>query len=343
MDTLLYADERCLGHVPPGSHPERPARLQAILDSLAAEPLPGTRFVPSEPATREDLLLIHPAAYVDRVLSLRGRTVELDPDTWVSPGTVDAALLAAGSAVQAVQAVCGGDDRRAFSLNRPPGHHAEPGRAMGFCIFNNVAVAAAHARARLGLERVLVVDWDVHHGNGTQDAFWEDGNVLFFSSHRAAPFYPQTGGWEEVGAGPGTGKTVNVPLPPGLGDADYLEIYREVLLPIANEFRPELVLVSAGFDTHREDPLGGMAMTAAGFGGLTSLVKGIADQHAGGRLVLLLEGGYDLDGLVEGVRACIGALGASSQPPVGGQAGPLAGEIIQRARAAHGAHWSSLS
>lgn len=214
---------------------------------------------------------------------------------------------------------------------------------MGFCIFNNVAVAAAHARARLGKERILIVDWDVHHGNGTQEIFWGDGDVLFFSTHRGAPFYPQTGGWEETGAGDGAGKTVNVPLPQGLRDGDYLAIFREVLVPIADEYRPDLVLVSAGYDTHRDDPLGGMGMTPAGFGALTSTVREIAERHAEGRLALFLEGGYDLGGLVGGVRASIEALAPSPPAPASPAPTPAGRDVIRRARSTHARHWPSLS
>jgi acetoin utilization deacetylase AcuC-like enzyme len=306
--TRLYFDDRMLAHDPGRGHPERPDRLRAIRAAL--EGAPGEWVVPA-PAAREDLLRVHDAAHVDRIEALRGRVAGLDPDTATSPGSVEAALLAAGAAVQAVDA--GG---RAFALVRPPGHHAEPDRAMGFCLFNNVAVAAAHALAT-GRERVLVVDWDVHHGNGTQDAFYDRDDVLFFSTHRF-PFYPGTGGAREHGRGPGEGYTVDVPLPPGLGDGDYARVFSEVLLPIADDFRPDLVLVSAGFDAHRDDPLGGMALTEEGFATLCGVVADIADRHAGGRLVLVLEGGYDLRGLARGVRACADVLGGAAPPPPGG-------------------------
>lgn len=343
METLLFTDERCLLHETPYSHPESPKRLRKILDSLAAEPVPGTEQATVRPATRDELLLVHEVRHVDAILELRGRSTQLDVDTWLSPGSVDAALLAAGATVEAVRALKEGRARNAFVLVRPPGHHAESNRSMGFCIFNNVALAAAVARKQLGVERILIADWDVHHGNGTQEIFWDRSDVLFFSTHRKPPFYPQTGTLEEVGAGEGLGYTVNVPLPGGVGDGDFLSIYREILEPIADAYRPELVLVSAGFDTHVVDPLGGMEMTAAGFAALTTCLRGIAERHADGRLALVLEGGYDLGGLTEGVRACIDVLAAEELPrPSLPPPRPEVAELIRATRAFHAANWPTL-
>ncbi len=326
--TRLLFDERMAAHDPGRGHPERPDRLRAVRSALEGA---AGEWVAPTPVSREDLLRVHDAAHVDRILALRGRVAGLDPDTAVSPGSVDAALLAAGAAVQAVDA--GG---RAFALVRPPGHHAVPSRAMGFCLFNNVAVAAARALAS-GRRRVLVVDWDVHHGNGTQDAFYDRDDVLFFSTHQF-PFYPGTGAAHEQGRGQGEGYTVDVPLPPGLGDGDYAIVFAELLVPIADAFRPDLVLVSAGFDAHRDDPLGGMAVTEEGFAALCGVVRDLADRHAEGRLVLALEGGYDLQGLARSVRACVDVLGGATPPPPA-RASARGEAALTAAQTAQRRHW----
>jgi len=338
--TVLFVDDRCLDHDPGHAHPESPARLRAIREALERSPVEGCRAVEPTPATREQLVRVHDGLYVDSILALDGKSAELDPDTSVSPGSVQAALLSAGAAIEAATAVSTERARRAFSLARPPGHHAEPDRAMGFCLFGNVAVAAAHARATLGHERVLIVDWDVHHGNGTQSAFYERDDVLFFSAHRF-PFYPGTGALEEAGRGKGEGFTVNAPLPPRLGDDDYAALFRELLVPIADAWRPDLVLVSAGFDPHEDDPLGGMAVTPEGFARLCSIVGQIADRHAGGKLALVLEGGYDLSGLAGSVSACIEVL-AGAQVPEAGPPSPRGRQAIDRAIAFHSRYWPSL-
>ena len=296
-------------HDPGLGHPESPARLDAVLDALVDKIVDA-----AVPAPREAVERVHPANYVDALETLRGRRVAIDPDTIACEGSVDAAFLAAGAAIQAVEAVTRGDARRAFALTRPPGHHAEPTRPMGFCFLNNVAIAAAHARATLGRERVLVVDWDVHHGNGTQRAFWDRDDVLFFSVHQS-PFYPGSGLVEERGGRAAEGRTVNLPLPAGLGDGAYQAAFEDILRPIAHRFRPDLVLVSAGFDAHRDDPLGGMQVSTDGFAALCGVVRDIADAHAGGALALVLEGGYDLRGLAASVRACVEVLEGATPPP----------------------------
>ncbi len=313
-DVLLLVDDTMLGHDPGPHHPERPDRLRAIVAALRGSPVAGVRWVVPRPAPREAIERIHEPAYVDGIERLRGRSAALDLDTTVSPGSIPAALLAAGAAIDAVTAVTAGDARCAFALVRPPGHHAEAQRAMGFCLFNNIAIAAAHARAALGCQRVLIVDWDVHHGNGTQHAFYDRSDVLYFSTHRS-PFYPGTGGADEVGAGEGAGHTVNVPLGARCGDAEYAAIFDELLGPVADAYRPDLLLVSAGFDAHRDDPLGGMGVTAEGFAALCGRVRGITQRHAGDRLVLILEGGYDLGALAESVHACVEVLAGATCPP----------------------------
>ena len=326
---LLVSDERMEGHEPGPGHPEAPERLQVVCAALSG--LDGTRWATPQPAARTAVERVHAAAHVAHMEAVRGRRAALDADTHVSRGSIEAAWLAAGAAVDATTAVVRGEARAAFALVRPPGHHAEPDRAMGFCLFNNVAIAAAHALAELGIERVLVVDWDVHHGNGTQSTFFQRDDVLALSLHQF-PFYPGTGSADEIGAGPGRGYTVNVPFPAGRSNADYARALEDLLLPIAAEFRPELVLVSAGFDAHRADPLAEMGVTEDGFAAMTALVRDVAAEHAGGRLVLLLEGGYDLRALADSARACVDVLLGASPPSFGGTS-QRGGETIARVAA----------
>lgn len=336
-DVIVFYDERMLAHRPdvddpflPGrmdrrvreilnglgvkwTYPEHPGRLTAIRESLEQTPIPGLRFETGQPATREQLTRVHTTAYLNAIYGLRGKNAWLDVDTTaVSSGSVEAAEVAAGTTVAAVEAVLGGRARHAFALVRPPGHHAEPVRARGFCLFNNIAVAAAHAREALGCERVLIIDWDAHHGNGTQDIFWAEPDVLFFDVHRAAPFYPGSGALEDVGGGLGEGYTVNIPLPDGAGDAAVLKAFREILVPAADYFKPDLVLVSTGFDAHRLDLA--LNVSYAGFAALTRIVQEIADRHCEGRLVMALEGGYHLESLANGVRATLEVLAGGDAP-----------------------------
>ena len=224
------------------------------------------------------------------------------PDTPISEDSYDAALAAAGGVLAAVDAVMEGRIRNAFCAVRPPGHHSLPNQAMGFCLFNNVAIAARYLQKKHGVAKVLIVDWDVHHGNGTQEVFYDDPTVLYFSVHRY-PFYPMTGSKAERGAGDGLGFIINVPLPAGTGDAEYRKAFREILMPKAMDFDPDFVLVSAGFDAHEDDPLGGMEVSSEGFAEMSRLVKQIADRCCEGRLVSVLEGGYDLEGLADSVEA----------------------------------------
>ena len=320
QDTLVLFDARMIAHEAGPGHPERPERLAGLHRGLTERPVGGVRWVAAPPASRQTVERVHSRAYVELVESLRGEHAQLDPDTGVSPESVEAAYLAAGAGIEAVEAVVGGRAPSAYALVRPPGHHAERGYARGFCLFNNIAIAAAHALEVLGLERVLVVDWDVHHGNGTQHSFEDRRDLLFFSSH-LYPFYPGTGAMEEAGRGAGQGYTVNVPLPYGRGDGDYAFVFDELLVPIAERFAPQLVLVSAGFDAHRRDPLaglvsgyGGMGLSDEGFATLCGTVKAVADRFAGGKVVLLLEGGYDVRALVESSRACLRVLRGETPP-----------------------------
>ncbi|WP_444986129.1 histone deacetylase family protein [Halomonas mongoliensis] len=317
MDTRIRSLLSGLGV--PWKYPEHPARLTAIRHLLELEPVPGVTFQTGMAATREQLARVHTLSYVDSLSRLRGKSAWLDVDTTaVSPGSVEAAEVAAGTAIAAVEAVLQGRTESGFALVRPPGHHAEPVRARGFCLFNNVAVAAAHARLALGCERVMIVDWDAHHGNGTQDIFWADPDVLFFDIHRASPFYPGTGSLEEVGAGLGDGTNVNVPLPADAGDAAYLKAFREILVPAAEWFQPDLILVSAGFDPHSHD----LALNVSydGFAAMTGILQALARRHCSGRLVFVLEGGYNLISLSRGVRTVLRVL-AGEAPPEPGQRG----------------------
>ncbi len=312
-EVLLLSDPAMFEHDPGPGHPERPQRLVTVCDALRTQPVAGTRWAIPQPAPNPLLERVHAPVYVDHLDELRGTSARLDADTLVSPGSIAAARLAAGAAVDAVTAVIAGRARRAFALVRPPGHHAEVDRAMGFCLLNNIAVAAAHARADLGCRRVLIVDWDVHHGNGTQHAFFDRRDVLFFSTHRF-PFWPGTGDLHEIGADAGIGFTVNVPLPAGCGDTEYRAVFDELLVPVADDFEPELILVSAGFDAHTRDPLGGMSMTTQGYRSLCGVVCELADRLCDGRLALILEGGYDLDALAGSVRACVEVLAGAASP-----------------------------
>jgi acetoin utilization deacetylase AcuC-like enzyme len=303
VDVGLVLDDVFLGHAPLAHHPERPERLIAVRRSLTAHHLVHAGVVVQpRPAREEEIGRVHTAAYLaDLTRLVPGQSGWLDEDTSYSPGTWTATLAAAGAAIELAEATVSGRLVRGMAVIRPPGHHALRDRPMGFCLLNNVAIAAAAARAA-GLARVAIVDWDVHHGNGTQDIFWEDPSVLFISLHQF-PYYPGSGASEEIGGGPGKGATVNLPLPAGSGDAEYCAAVNEVVVPALKAFRPELILCSAGFDAYVDDPLAGMNVTGAGFALIARAVRRAADELCGGRMVCLLEGGYDLLGVSEGVLA----------------------------------------
>jgi acetoin utilization deacetylase AcuC-like enzyme len=321
-------------------HPERPERLDALRRGLREAGVEERLLLLEPPAaTPEQILRIHSEAHLARIAATAGRTVAFDPDTQAGPRSYEAALRAAGAVVDAVERVLAGRLDRAFCAVRPPGHHAETDRAMGFCLFNNVAVAAAHALA-LGLARVAIVDWDVHHGNGTQRSFWEDPRALYVSSHQF-PFYPGTGSLGELGEGPGLGFTVNLPMPAGLGDGDYARVYREVVVPIGSGFDPELLLVSVGFDPHAADPLAGMRVGPDGFASLAQACLEIASGSARGRAVFVLEGGYDLDGIAESAAAVGRVLVGEAPPAIGRSA--YAGPLIEAYRKVHSAYWPALA
>jgi len=290
-------------------HPEKAERLQAILALLEESGLRSALTpIAADDATPADLELVHRPEMIRWVRErIEAGERALDMDTAVSSRSYEAALRAAGGCLRATDAVLAGEIDSAFCLVRPPGHHATPGHAMGFCLFNNVAIAARHAIARRGLERVAIADFDVHHGNGSQDAFYKDPTVLYCSTHES-PLYPGTGSWREVGTGPGLGFTVNVPLPMDSGDQQYRRAFQTVLLPALRRFRPQLILVSAGFDGHFADPLAWMSLSCAGYYELALMLRQAAEELCGGRIVFSLEGGYDLKALAWSVRACFDVL-----------------------------------
>jgi acetoin utilization deacetylase AcuC-like enzyme len=294
--TALFTHAACLEHAPGPGHPESPSRLRAVLAALDDPCLAALERLEAPRATREQLLRVHAAALVDAVLAPlpAGAQRRLDADTVQSPGSAEAALRAAGAACAAIDAVMDGSVRRAFCAVRPPGHHATASQAMGFCLFNNVAVGAAHALAVHGLERIAIVDFDVHHGNGTADSFRHEPRVLYASTHQW-PLYPGTGASEDRGEG----NLVNVPLPSGAGSVEFRRACEDEVLPALDAFRPQLVLVSAGFDAHRRDPLANLSLETDDYGWITARLVELAVRHAGGRLVSTLEGGYDLTALAD--------------------------------------------
>ncbi len=301
--TGIVRDPRYAGHCMGPDEPECPERLDVLYALLEEPELAGCfqNILPGMVA-KEDLARVHSADYIDLLETTSGKQATfLDEDTRTSPLSNEVAQLAAGGLCRAIEAVHAGRVDNAFALVRPPGHHAERAAARGFCLYNNVAIAARFAQSKLGLARILVVDWDLHHGNGTQHCFEDDPSVLFFSTHQAFT-YPHSGSLRQIGKGAGKGYTVNVPLLPGFGDGDYLVLFESLLKPIALEFRPDLVLVSAGFDIHFNDPLGKMKVTPAGFAGMTRILLDIAERCCEGKLVITLEGGYHLEALKDSVR-----------------------------------------
>lgn len=294
QSTLVFRHAAFIGHDTGSYHPENPSRIIAIDQELQRRNLLNHRTEPSwEPATDEQILRAHAPDLLERLTRLTSHGGgEIDPDTVVRPDSLATARLAAGAAVGAVDAIAAGSTSTAFVLGRPPGHHATRHRAMGFCLLNTIAIGAAHALAS-GFDRIAIVDWDVHHGNGTQDIFVEHDNVLFASAHRYDGWYfPATGAAAERGTGRGTGYTLNVPLAVGDGDEEIVRAFNDLILPAVAEFRPDLVMISAGYDAHREDLLGGLTVTDEGFQVLASRVCEVARSYAGGRVIAVLEGGY---------------------------------------------------
>ena len=315
-DLILISSPRFAEHQTPPGHPERPERAEAM-DVIAARWRDERgEVVAPRAATHEELARVHDDEYLRRISETAGQAVALDPDTYTSPDTHEIALLAAGAAIDAVERVMSGSSRSALALVRPPGHHAERGRAMGFCLYNNVAVAATHART-LGAERVAIVDYDAHHGNGTQHMFESSSRVLYVSTHQF-PYYPGTGAADEIGVGAGEGLTVNLPLEAGAVSEDYHCVFEEVVLPVLRQFEPTLLLVSAGFDAHERDPLAQMRLTTGTFAAMTMELRSVAAECCNGRMALVTEGGYDLHALAASldaiVRTLAGPLGSARWP-----------------------------
>jgi acetoin utilization deacetylase AcuC-like enzyme len=331
---LLIASPRFEEHVTPPGHPERMERARVFNSVAARWKEQGGRTAAPRPVTRAELERVHEKEYLDRLAATAGRAVMLDADTYTSPESLEIAALAAGAVVQAAEHAVAAREP-AFALVRPPGHHAEADKAMGFCLYNNVAVAAAAARAR-GLDRVAIVDIDVHHGNGTQWMFYDDPAVLYISSHQF-PFYPGTGAADEVGTGKGRGFTVNLPLEAGATDADYDLVYRAVALPVLDRFAPQLTLISAGYDMHERDPLASMRVTTAGCASLVAMLSAAARRHGG--LAFAAEGGYDLKALEECLNASLQAAETSNIPPAAAGPAPRGERALAAVRAAQAPFW----
>ena len=306
--TGVVVDRAYLKHEPGEFHPERPERIGVLLN--LAEQLDEQKFQLLAPAAadRFEIESCHSADYVALVeATSKANQHALDGDTITCRDSFGVGLLAVGGLLRLLDAIAAAETANGFALVRPPGHHALKNRAMGFCLFNSIAIGARHLKRVHGAKRILIVDWDVHHGNGTQEAFYDDASVLFISTHQF-PFYPGTGAIDEIGVNGGEGYTINVPLPAGCGDAEYLRVFEEIVVPAANKFEPEWILVSAGFDPHRRDPLGGMKVTDEGFGAMAQILLRLAERHAGGKIAFLLEGGYDLAALSKSVAAVLNAM-----------------------------------
>jgi len=342
----IIKDDRYLEHHAGEGHPESPNRLRVLYDLINAE-FSDLPLIPPRLATESELALIHTPLYIQMVANTEGKVFSrLDPDTGLSARSYEIARLAAGGLLQAIDSLLTHDPKSrtpetVFAFVRPPGHHAEPSRGMGFCIFNNVAIAAEYAREKFGLKRILIVDWDLHHGNGTQHAFYDTPAVLYFSSHQY-PHYPGSGNFDEVGSGAGEGFTINAPLPAGFGDPEYVRIYSTVLLPVALEYKPELVLVSAGFDPFVQDPLGSMKLTGNGFGALTGIVQDIAKATCDSKILITLEGGYNPEGLRSGVKSVLRTLMGRPAKVMGKAPANAADQVIERIVSMQKKYWKSL-
>ena len=304
----VVRDARYLEHKPGLVHPESPGRLKSVYRMLDRDFADKLMTIVPEPATLEDIERVHTPAYIDQILSTVGRDfTALAPDTYLSARTYEAAWLAVGGAIKAMESVVSGECRAAFALIRPPGHHAAPDRAGGFCIFNNIGIVARRAVESHGLNRILIIDWDIHHGNAIQDLFYDDNRVFYLSSHYMG-WYPHTGEWEETGEGPGTGYNVNIIVPKNLRDDDIVHIYREVLGPVFRSYKPELVIVAAGFDAHERDPLGRTKLTENAYRWLTQMVLQWCDATKNAPLMFSLEGGYDNRALAASIHEVLDVL-----------------------------------
>ncbi len=340
MDIGITLDSRFARHETPPGHPERPGRVQAISERLSGWSRFGEfRIIEPVPATWDSLTAVHSQEHVARIRAADGLSVQLDPDTHMSPHSLEAALLAAGSSLQLTKMISEGELNAGFAIVRPPGHHAESRRAMGFCLFNNIAASAQWAIQSGRFERVAIVDFDVHHGNGTQEIFESRSDVLYISTHQH-PLYPGTGQFGEQGREAGRGFTVNFPIPPRNGNAFYDALFDDFIVPILRRFKPELLLVSAGYDGHADDPLAGMNLDEAGFFRLSNRLNGVARDVCSGRVLYVLEGGYDLQALAASVQETLSSmLGDFAEEPVSGEASYR--EYRPHARKALQEHWGT--
>lgn len=310
------------------------ARVRRLRQAVDRELGRSVRWWDAFPVLLDRVTRVHDAAYVARLEALRGRMARVYEHRTILPGSMMAIQLAAGTVLDAVEAVHAGLVRRAFCVSDPPGHHAEAGRGMGFCALNNVAIAVRHAQAELGLRRILILDWDVHHGNGTQHLLEHDPDVLFCDVHQA-PLFPGSGAADETGLGPGAGRTLNVPLPAGRTDDDYLAVFDRAFAPAARRFEPELIVISCGFDAHADDPLGGMTLTDAAYGALTDRVVALADALCGGRVVMALEGGYHAEAVARSAVRVLRALAGEALLVDAGDPSPETGAVLEALEAAH--------
>ncbi len=348
--TLLIKDPRYINHITRAGHPESPQRLEAVYGMLEQSDMRDMfRVLEPRPASKEEIILNHEPGYVETIADTAGKGCTfLDPDTNTSEGSWEAAILAAGGVLIGIDSILNGEADNAFALVRPPGHHAEAGRAMGFCLFNNVAIGAHYLMTACDIKKILIVDWDIHHGNGTQNSFYNSSDVLYFSSHQY-PYYPGSGAFEETGAGAGRGYTINVPLSGGQGDKDYLYLYRHILNPVAEQFRPEFILVSAGYDIYQSDPLGTMNVTPEGFGCLAFYLKDLAQRLCGGRILLTLEGGYHIQGITESIQHTVRALAGmpgyaqDANRELDGSIHSSTVNILRRVRSIHGSFWHGFA
>lgn len=333
----IFADDGMLLHSNGQGHSETAERLRRVVSRLQIAELPSAHWPQVREATKEEVLRVHTPEYAEWFFSQRGLDGRVDDDTRYNWGTVHSALLSAGACVEAVNTVMSGESSTAWAMARPPGHHAEPERAMGFCFLSNAAIAARHAQAAHGAERVMIIDWDVHHGNGTEKAFWEDPSVLFFSTHQA-PFFPHTGAARDNGEGAGLGYTVNLPLPGGTNGNDLKHIYRTFIPSLMAAFQPQLVIVSAGFDAHQDDPLADFELSASDFAALTRIVKDAADAICDGRLVFILEGGYEPRALSDCVLACAQEMVGATHTSTEGRS-KISEKVLPFARNLHIERW----
>jgi acetoin utilization deacetylase AcuC-like enzyme len=351
MPTGVIFSDDFRKHDPGRGHPESPERIDAVAKAIGAPGLASKiEVIAPKAAEKEHILLVHWERLYDEVMATRAKErTFLDSDTIACPATAELAHLAVGSVLTAIDRVMPAEPAEpgknarldnAFAFCRPPGHHAKPDKAMGFCFFNNIAVGAMYALKRYQLRRILIVDFDVHHGNGTQKAFYTSPEVLYLSTHQS-PHYPGTGAINEVGKDEGEGFTLNVPMPAGMGDREYLRIFRDVLVPVGLQYRPELILVSAGFDAHRDDPLGGMELSSGGYGAIASEILGLARETCLGKVIFALEGGYNLKALEESIGSVLDVMtGGKTQAP--SDAGDAAADLTRELRKVHGEYWSSL-